>query len=79
MKSYTYIFERLILWIIRNSWVIKTNELAVTNHVVLFPGYNVIFVSVEVRESLFCIIQSIFSVHVLNPCSQLLCKENKAD
>lgn len=59
--------ERLLLWIIKNSNVIKTKELVVSNCVVLLPRYNTISVSVKLRKPLFCVIQSIISVNVLNP------------
>lgn len=69
--------ERLLLRISRNSAVVKTNELIVSHHVVLLPGYGTVFVYVKLLESLLCIIQSIFSVDVLNPLSDLLCRDSK--
>lgn len=70
--------ERLLLRILQNSAVIKTNQLVMSDHVVFLPCYNPIFVSVKLREPLLGIIQSIFSVDVLNPKSDLLCGQNTA-
>lgn len=76
-----YMSQRVLLWIIQSSTVIKTNELVVSDRVVFLPCYNTIFVSVILREPLFSIIQSILSVDMLNPQSDLLCgkkKQNRA-
>lgn len=59
--------ERLLLRILQNSAVVKTDELVMSDHVVFLPCYNTVFVGVKLREPLLCIIQSIFSVDVLNP------------
>lgn len=58
--------ERLLLWIFKGD-VIKTNELVMSDHVVFLPCYHTIFVGVKLREALLCIVQSVFSVDVLNP------------
>lgn len=59
--------ERLLLWVLQNSAVVKADELVMSDHVVFLPCYNAVFVGVKFREPLLCIIQSIFPVDVLNP------------
>lgn len=64
--------KRLLLWILQNNIVIKTKELVMSHRVVFFPCYSTILIGVKLREALLRIIQSIFSVDVLNPESNLL-------
>ena len=59
--------ERLLLRVIQIGTFIETNELVMSDHVVFLPSYNTVFVSVELREPLLCIIQSISSIDLLNP------------
>lgn len=65
--KYAYMSERFLLWILQICAFIKTNKLVMSDYVVFFPCYNTIFVSVELRKPLLRIIQSIFSVDMLNP------------
>lgn len=67
VNIYTYISKRLLLWIVQNSTVIKANKLIMSDHVVLPPCYDAVFVSVKLREALLCIFQSVLSVDVLDP------------
>lgn len=64
--------KRLLLWILQNNIVIKTKELVMSHCVVFLPCYNTILIGVKLREALLRIIQSIFSVDMLNPESNLL-------
>lgn len=79
VQGKVYLFERFFLWIIQNSWIIKTEQLTVSDRVVFLPHYNTILVGVKHWESLLCIIQSIFPVDMLNPYCQLLCGQNMRD
>lgn len=69
--------ERLLLWIRLNGALIKTDELVMNGHVVFLPCYSTIFVGVEVRKPLLCVIQCIFSVDMLNPKRDFLCAGNR--